>query len=168
MTYYGASVIHLKTIKPLQRKHIPLYVKSFIDPELPGTRISDDVPAAYPPMVAVERNQAYLQVSTRDYAFVAEQHLSDLFQRIAALRLQVNLMQNSAISFKLCVNDTDDRVDRLISQIEAAYEVSVERGLELITIRHDRPEVVRQLTEGKTVVFEKRIPETLQLICRKT
>jgi len=166
MTYYGASVIHLKTIKPLQSKHIPLYVKSFVDPELPGTRISDDVPAAYPPMVAVERKQAYLQISTRDYAFVAEQHLSDLFQRIHSLRLQINLMQNSAISFKLCVNDIDDKVDRLLQQIEDDYEVSVERGLELITIRHDAPEVVRQLTQDKAVLFEKRIPETLQLICR--
>ena len=166
MTYYGASVIHLKTIKPLQRKHIPVYVKSFLDPSAPWTCISDDVPGLYPPMIAVERRQAYLQISTRDYAFVAEQHLSDLFSLIASLHLQVNLMQNSAISFKLCVNDVDDKVDRFIRQINVDYEVVLERGLELITVRHDTPEVLDKILDGREVLFEKRIPETVQILVR--
>jgi aspartate kinase len=166
MTYYGATVIHLKTIKPLQRKGIPLFVKSFLDPEAPGTRISGDQVNRYPPMVAVERRQAYLEISARDYSFVAEQHLADLFKLIEALRLQVNLMQNSGISFKLCLNDTEDKVDQFIQRIQANYEVSFTRDLELITVRHDTPEVLDKIRKGKTVLFEKRIPETVQWVAR--
>ena len=109
MTYYGAKVIHPKTIKPLQNKGIPLYVKSYIDPSGSGTCISSDVNEQYPPMVAVEQNQALLNISTKDFSFVAEHHMSYLFNVIAELRLQVNMMQNTAISFAVCFNDVDDK-----------------------------------------------------------
>jgi len=166
MTYYGASVIHLKTIKPLQSKGIPLYVKSFIDPAEPGTLIHSEAREAYPPMVAVERRQTLLEIATRDYAFVAEQHLHELFQYIYELRLQVNLMQNSGISFKLCVNDTDKKVDRFAEKIQGSYDVQVTRQLELITVRHDTPETLEKLKRNKKVLFEKRIPETVQIVVK--
>lgn len=166
MTYYGAKVIHPKTIKPLQNKSIPLYVKSFIEPEGEGTYISDEVEDNYPSMVAVEHHQALLQISTRDFSFVAEHHMSYLFKLIADLRLQVNMMQNSAISFSVVLNDVDDRVDRFTELIEKEFKVVADRGLELITVRHFRQEVLDSLRRGKIVLLEERIRNTAQLVVK--
>lgn len=166
MTYYGAKVIHPKTIKPLQNKSIPLYVKSYIDPKGEGTLISDEVEDTYPPMVAVERDQALLQISTRDFSFVAEHHISYLFTKIAELRLQVNMMQNSAISFSVCVNDIDDKVDRFMKNIEDQFKVMVDRDLELITVRHFHQDVLENLTKGKIIMLEERIRNTVQFVVK--
>jgi aspartate kinase len=166
MTYYGAKVIHPKTIKPLQNKSIPLYVKSYIDPKGEGTLISDEVEDTYPPMVAVERDQALLQISTRDFSFVAEHHISYLFTKIAELRLQVNMMQNSAISFSVCVNDIDDKVDRFMKNIEEQFKVMADRDLELITVRHFHQDVLENLTQGKIIMLEERIRNTVQFVVK--
>lgn len=160
MTYYGAKVIHPKTIKPLQNKSIPLVVKSFIDPAGEGTYISDDVEDNYPPMVAIEGDQALLQISTRDFSFVAEHHIRELFNLIADLRIQVNMMQNSAISFSLCVNDIDDKADRFAERVQKDFKVMLDRGLELITVRHHQPAILENLQEGKIVLLEERIKNT--------
>ncbi|MFM8450810.1 MAG: aspartate kinase [Haliscomenobacter sp.] len=166
MTYYGARVIHPKTIKPLQNKSIPLYVKSFIEPTGIGTCISDEAEDLYPPIVAVERNQALLQISTRDFSFVAEHHLSYLFKVIADMRLQVNMMQNSAISFNVCVNDIDDRVDRFAAQIQEEFKVLIDRSLELYTIRHYHEDVLENLRKGKLVLMEERTAENVQMVVK--
>lgn len=166
MTYYGAKVIHPKTIKPLQNKNIPLYVKSFIDPEGSGTLISSEVADNYPPMVALEDDQALLQISTKDFSFVAEHHLSDLMQKIATLRLQVNLMQNTAISFNVCVNDTDDKVNQFVEDIKEAFNVSIERNLELITIRHYNQATLESLRGDKLILMEERIKGTVQMVVK--
>jgi len=101
MTYYGASIIHPKTIKPLQNKSIPLHVRSFVDPQSPGTEITSDAGDTYPPMVAVEKEQALVNISTRDFSFVAEHHIRELFEHITSTRLQVNMMQNTACKWWL-------------------------------------------------------------------
>lgn len=160
MTYYGAKVIHPKTIKPLQNKSIPLYVKSFVNPEGEGTLISSEVDDTYPPMVAVEPNQVLLQISTRDFSFVAEHHISYLFNIIAEFRLQVNMMQNSAISFSLCINDVDDKADRFAQRISDKFKVMLDRGLELITVRHYQEDLLNNLRRGKIVLLEERIKDT--------
>lgn len=166
MTYYGAKVIHPKTIKPLQNKNIPLYVKSFVAPEGSGTLICADVEDTYPPMVAIEDEQALLQIATRDFSFVAEHHMSDLFTIIADLRLQVNMMQNTAISFNVCVNDTDDKVDRFTQAIQQHFNVTIERNLELITIRHYNQATLNSLRGDKVVLLEERIRGTVQLVVK--
>jgi len=166
MTYYGARVIHPKTIKPLQNKSIPLYVKSFIEPSGAGTCISDEADDRYPPIVAVERGQALLSISTRDFSFVAEHHLSYLFQMIAEMRLQINMMQNSAISFNVCVNDIDDRVDRFADKIKEQFKVIVERGLELYTIRHYHEDVLENLRRGKFMLLEERNSGNVQMVVK--
>jgi aspartate kinase len=166
MTYYGAKVIHPKTIKPLQNKSIPLYVKSFIDPKGEGTLISSDVEDNYPPMVAVERNQALVYISTRDFSFVAEHHMSVLFNRIADLRLQVNMMQNTAISFAVCVNDIDDKVDRFAEMMQKEFKVLIDRNLELITVRHAQNEVLDNLRKGKILLMEERTKDTVQFVVK--
>lgn len=166
MTYYGAKVIHPKTIKPLQNKSIPLYVKSFIDPNGTGTLITADVDDTYPSMVAVETDQALLQVATKDFSFVAEHHMSYLFNIIADLRLQVNLMQNSAINFNICVNDIDDKVDDFAQRVAEKFNVLIDRNLELITIRHYQPEVLERLRRGKLVLLEERHRGTVQMVVK--
>ncbi|MCB0569527.1 MAG: aspartate kinase [Phaeodactylibacter sp.] len=167
MTYYGAKVIHPKTIKPLQNKSIPLYVKSFVNPDGEGTLISDEVDDTYPPMVAVESNQVLLQISTRDFSFVAEHHISYLFNIIAEFRLQVNMMQNSAISFSLCINDVDDKADRFAQRINDKFKVMLDRGLELITVRHYQDELLNNLRRGKIVLLEERIRDaTVQMVVK--
>ncbi|MCB9284358.1 MAG: aspartate kinase [Lewinellaceae bacterium] len=166
MTYYGAKVIHPKTIKPLQNKSIPLYVKSFIEPQGEGTLISSDVEDHYPPMVAVERNQALVYISTRDFSFVAEHHMSVLFNHIANLRLQVNMMQNTAISFAVCVNDIDDKVERFAQQIQGEFKVMIDRQLELITVRHAQPAVLENLRKGKILLMEERTKDTVQMVVK--
>ncbi len=168
MTYYGAKVIHPKTIKPLQNKNIPLYVKSFINPEGEGTYIGGDVDDLYPPIITVEKNQTMLQIYTRDFSFVAEHHLSALFKMIADLRLLVNMMQNSAISFSVCVTDLvmDDKVDRFVEMLQKDFKVQVDRGLELIAVRHPQDNVLENLLKGKMVLMEERVKETLQFVVK--
>jgi len=166
MTYYGAKVIHPKTIKPLQNKNIPLYVKSFIEPQGEGTFISSDVEDHYPPMVAVERNQAMVSISTRDFSFVAEHHISVLFNHIAATRMQVNMMQNTAISFIVCFNDIDDKVDRFAQNIQEDFKVLIDRDLELITVRHAQPAVLENLRKGKILLMEERTKGTVQMVVK--
>jgi aspartate kinase len=168
MTYYGAKVIHPKTIKPLQNKSIPLFVKSFKDPTGDGTYIGPDIDDLYPPMVAVERNQALLNISTRDFSFVAEHHMSYLFNKIAEFRLQVNLMQNTAISFAICVNDVDDKVFRFARSIERDFKVMIDNeGLELITVRHYTQPVLDMLRQGKVILVEERTRNTVQMVAKE-
>jgi len=166
MTYYGASVIHPKTIKPLQNKNIPLYVKSFIDPDGAGTEISSDNEETYPPIIVVEKNQALLHISTLDYSFVAEHHMARLFGKAADLRLFVNMMQNTAISFTICVPNIPDRLDRFIKDVSDEFKVKKEDGLELLTIRHYNEETIANLKKGKMVLFEERIRNTLQMVVK--
>jgi aspartate kinase len=166
MTYYGAKVIHPKTIKPLQNKSIPLYVRSFIDPDAAGTFVTDEAGDAYPPMVAVEREQALVNISTRDFSFVAEHHIRELFEHITTTRLQVNMMQNTAISFNVVVNDIDDRVERFCTLIDQNFKTTIDRNLELITIRHYTPETVESLRRGKVTLLEGRLPLTLQMVVK--
>jgi aspartate kinase len=168
MTYYGAKVIHPKTIKPLQNKSIPLYVKSFVNPKEEGTFVGPDVDDQYPPMVAVEKGQALLNIATRDFSFVAEHHMSYLFTKIAEFRLQVNLMQNTAISFAVCVNNTDDKVQQFADSIKKDFKVVIDsEGLELITVRHYTPETINMLRRGKIVLVEERSKNTLQMVSKE-
>ncbi|MBR9921656.1 MAG: aspartate kinase [Bacteroidetes bacterium] len=167
MTYYGAKVIHPKTIKPLQNKNIPLRVKSFVDPKGSGTLISAEIEDNYPPMVAIESNQALVNISTRDFSFVAEHHMSFLFQTIADMRLQVNMMQNTAISFAISVNDVDDKVERFAEAIQENFQTRIERNLELITVRHFNRETLDGLREGKMLMLEERIRNTVQMVVKK-
>ncbi len=166
MTYYGASVIHPKTIKPLQNKNIPLYVQSFVDPKTEGTYIGPDVDDHYPPIVVLERNQTLLHIATRDFSFVVEHHMAYLFKVFAELRIFINMMRNTAISFTVCVPDLPDRIEKLKVILEKEYSVTVETGMELITIRHYQEDVLKSLTKGKIVLLEERLRNTVQMVVK--
>ena len=167
MTYYGAKVIHPKTIKPIQNKNIPLYVRSFINPKGSGTLISGEADIHYPPVVVVEKDQVMLQIATRDFSFVAEHHLSYIFKLFTEHRTKVNMMQNMAISFSVCVTLKDiDRLNKVIDFLRKDFEVRVEKDLELITIRHYHKSVIEQLKKGKIVLLEERIRQTIQMVVK--
>ncbi|MCC7467266.1 MAG: aspartate kinase [Saprospiraceae bacterium] len=166
MTYYGAQVIHPKTIKPLQNKNIPFFVKSFLDPSAPGTEISSDTDDNYPPIVVVEKNQALLHISTLDYSFVAEHHMARLFGKAADLRIFVNMMQNTAVSFTICVPNVPDRIEKFVKAVSDEFKVKVEQSLELITIRHYTEDTISSLKKGKVVLFEERIRNTMHMVVK--
>ena len=167
MTYYGAKVIHPKTIKPLQNKSIPMYVKSFVDPAGEGTFIGADVDAFYPPVVVVEKDQVMLQISTKDFSFVAEHHLSFIFNLFTKYRTKVNMMQNMAISFSVCITIKDlDRLTKLIQELKETFNVVVEKDLELVTIRHYHKSVIEQMKKHKIVMLEERIRQTIQMVMK--
>lgn len=164
MTYYGATVIHPKTIQPLQNKSIPLYVRSFQNPEEPGTWIGTDMDSIIPPVIVYSDKQAMLRVATRDYSFMAEHHLSNVFALLAKHRIKVNMMRNTAISFILCCRQDDDRIERLINELNGDFTVTIDKDLSLLTIRHYNKSTIEALTSDKTIVMEERFKDTAQFV----
>ena len=166
MTYYGAKVIHPKTIKPLQNKNIPMVVRPFDHPEGPGTKISETESTFLPPIVVVESDQALLEIATRDFSFVAEEHLSEIFSRVATHRIKVNSMRNTALSFMLCVRNEKDKLDKLQQELISRYHITIHEGLELITVRHANQKFLDQLEKGKEIILEEKFGDTDQFIVR--
>jgi len=166
MTYYGAKVIHPKTIQPLQLQSIPLYVKSFISPESAGSLISTDIEIEYPPIVVLEKNQALLHFSSTDLSFIAEHHMARLFNLFEKHRIKVNMMRNTAITFTVCVTNDSRRISNLLTELKAEYVVVIDSELELITVRHYIDSMLTALLENKIVVLEERIKKTLQMVVK--
>lgn len=164
MTYYGAKVIHPKTIKPLQNKNIPMYVKSFINPNGAGTVINNELVEKYPPVIVLENNQVLIKIATKDFSFVAEHHLCYIFEKFAASRIKINMMRNTAISFSVSVRDTRARLQALIKELEKEFNVEVQDNLQLITIRHFEESVIDRLTKDKNILLEERSGETIRFV----
>lgn len=164
MTYYGAKVIHPKTIKPLQNKQIPLHVKSFVDPSGAGTTISTFVKLEYPPVIVLAEDQTLIHISTKDFSFVAEHHLSHLFKLFAEHRIKINMMQNTAISFSVCVKNLPDRIHEFIQKLEEDFSISKQDDLTLLTVRHYKEEMLADLIKDGKVLLEERIRDTLQMV----
>ena len=166
MTYYGAKVIHPKTIKPIQNKQIPLYVRPFLDPSSEGTLISDEKELSYPPVIVIEPDQTLLHISTNDFSFVAEHHLSMIFALLAKYRLKVNMMRNTAISFTVCVNNNPDRILKFEKELGAEFKMITDNDLELVTIRHFNEDILKDMKKNKLILFEEKIPDTVQMVVR--
>ena len=168
LAYYGATVIHPKTIKPLQNKDIPLRIKSFVDPESDGTVITQNTSAdSLIPSFIFKVNQVLISVSPRDFSFIDEQSLSEILAVFANNSIHISLMQNSAISFSVCVDNNERRLSQLFEALGKEYKVRYNTGLELITIRHyDQATIDRVLEDGKTVLLEMRSRLTAQFVVR--
>lgn len=165
LAYYGASVIHPKTIKPLENAGIVLKVKSFTNPDLPGTTVRNIRKWKIPyPIFIRKQNQMLISVSPRDFSFILEENLSGIFRILADFRVKVNMMHNSAISFSFCVDDDQRKVVPLLAFLNRDYETRYNEGLELITIRHYTNEAVDQMTKGKRVMMEVRSRSTVQFV----
>jgi len=167
MTYYGASVIHPKTIKPLQNARIPLLVKSFTHPDEPGTIIHEASGGKLEkPVIIIKQNQVLLSISARDYSFISEQQLSTIFKLFSQAQVKVNMMQTSALSFTVCFDLYEERFNKLLLALKAGFKVKYNDGLTLITIRHYSPASLKELTDGKTVLMEQLSRNTIQLVVR--
>ncbi|MDP5100884.1 MAG: aspartate kinase, partial [Nonlabens sp.] len=168
LAFYGASVIHPKTLQPLQDKNIPLYVKSFLDSSAPGTVITEG--AALVPQAScfiVKKNLVMLSISSRDFSFIGEHNISHVFQELSAAKMQVGLIQNSAISFTICVEDKYDNIDTVVQELDTHYKVSFESGVSLYTVRHYEGDAIASIEHNKKVLLRQRTQETLQLVVQE-
>lgn len=167
LSYYGASIIHPKTIKPLQNKNIPLYVNSFIQPKEKGTVIqsSEEFDHLIPSFI-FKSNQVLLSVIPKDFSFIIEENLRDIFDIFASVRVRVNLMQNSALSFSVCVDANEDKIPVLIKKLQENYKVKYNTNCELITIRHYNQETVDQLTLNKEILVAQKSRHTARMVTR--
>lgn len=167
LSYYGASVIHPKTIKPLQNKGITLFVKSFIHPEEPGTIIqeSTDHDNLIPSFI-VKKDQVLFSIRPSDFSFIAEENLSDIFNRLAAAGIRINVMQNSALSFSILLDQKKADPELVKSILGDYYKVWYNDELELVTIRHYDQKTIDLVSKDKTVILEQRTRQTIRLILK--
>jgi aspartate kinase len=164
MAYYGAQVIHPKTIKPLQNKNIPLHVRCFLHPELAGTVISNKHVHNLPPIIVVKDKQVLLELSSKDFSFVGEEYVSRLYELFTQIKIRPNLIQNGAISLLCCLDDRPDKIEKLALAASEIFDVQVKKDLTLLTIRHYTREKFDELTKDKTILLTQRTTETVQAL----
>jgi len=167
LTYYGATVIHPKTIKPLQNKNITLHVKSFIDIENGGTQIRSTKESLPVPSFIFKVNQVLISILPKDFSFIVEDNLSDIFSRFHAHKIKVNMMHNSAVSFSVSIDNTGDNVEALLLDLRSRYDIRHQNGLELITIRYYNQQTIARVLVEKEIIMELKDSYTCQLLVRK-
>ncbi len=166
LAYYGATVIHPKTIKPLQNKTIPLYVKSFIHPDEKGTVINEVQSSLPIPCFIFKVNQVLISISPKDFSFIVEENFSDIFNLFAEKQVKVNVMQNSAISFSVSVDNDERKLPELIKTLQKQYRVLYNENMELITIRYYDQATIDRVTVDKKVLLEVKSRYTVQLVVK--
>ncbi len=165
MTYYGAQVIHPKTLKPLQNKSIPLYVRSFLEPSQSGTCVSHEAPDSYPPLVIVKPQQILLSLYPRDVSFINESLMRDIYVAISAHRVRLNVVQQSALSFSFCA-DNDGRIRDLVAALRKQFTILENDALTLLTVRHYQEPLLEKLLHGASVYLEQKSRQTVQIVLR--
>jgi aspartate kinase len=168
LSYFGASIIHPNTIKPLRNKHIPLYVRSFLDPSSPGTVIHED--ASFDrtlPSYIFKANQALISISSREFSFMEENYLRDIFEFFASNKITINLMQNSALNFSVSIDDDERKLECIMDGLGPAFEVRYNRGVKLLTIRNKDDQTAQALMAGHEVLIEQRTRNTLRVVMRE-
>ena len=166
MAFYGAQVIHPKTIKPLQNKKINLEVKSFLDPSLPGTSISNKASTSLPPVIVLKNKQALVHLQTQDFTFIGERPISRLYKIFAELHVRPNLIQTAAINLQFCLDDREEKIQQLAVMASEIFDVQLEKELTLLTIRHYKEELLTEMLQGKNVVLMQRTKEIVQVLYR--
>jgi aspartate kinase len=166
LSYYGASVIHPKTIKPLQNKSIPLYVKSFIDPEAGGTVIRDNDKRVTVTSYIFKERQILISIQPKDFSFIAEENLSEIFSIFSRHHVRVNMMHNSAISFSVCADDDRQRTQPMMDELKEHFRLLYNDNVQLMTIRNYNQDIIEKLSEGKTVLLEQRSRHTHQMVVK--
>jgi aspartate kinase len=166
LAYYGASVIHPKTIQPLKKKGIPLQVKSFLDSDLSGTTVGIDDYEKLIPSFIFKMDQVLIHFSALDFSFITEDYLSHILNSFARNGLKINLMQNTAISFQVCVNRDENRINRVVEELESMYKIEMERQLELVTIRYFDQPTIERVTVNKGILLEQHNRNVAQMVMR--
>ncbi|NVK84552.1 MAG: aspartate kinase [Cytophagia bacterium] len=164
MTYYGATVIHPKTIKPLAQKGIPLYVRSFQNMEERGTVIEECIVPNLNPAIIHKDNQTVISFKISDFSFINEGHIHTIFDHIKRLDLTINLMQNSAISFTICMDDNPKKREQLRTALMEEFRIYYNEGLEMITVKNYNQDTINELMEGKEVIIEQRSRNNFQMV----
>lgn len=164
MAFYGAQVIHPKTIKPLENKGIPLYVKCFSDASLPGTIIFKKQIKEMPPVIVMKEDQALIHLHTKDFSFIGGKPLGHLYTIFEDLKIKPNLIQTGAVSLQVCLDDARDKIEDFALAAGKDFEVSVEKDLKLLTIRHYTNELLEKMTLGKNIVLTQQTPQTVQVL----
>lgn len=171
LAYYGAKVIHPKTIKPLENKNIPLWVKSFKNPHEPGTVITASTVnkkgvSPEVPVFILKNRQILISIAPNDFSFIAEDNLEHIFSVLARYRIKVNLMQNSAISFSVCTDDEEEKISPAIELLKRDFKVLYNRNLTLITIRHFDDLTIEHTTKEKEILLQQKSRNTVRFVVR--
>jgi aspartate kinase len=164
MAFYGAQVIHPKTIKPLQNKHIPLHVKCFLDVSLPGTLIHSKHVSGLPPIIVLKQDQVLMHFRSKDFSFVAEEGTALVYQLLMSLHMQANLLQTGAVILQVCVDNIREKIEELALKASEFFDVQIETGLTLLTIRHFQEQLLDNMVSGKKIVLQQRSPQTVQTL----
>jgi aspartate kinase len=164
MAYFGAQVIHPKTIKPLQNKNISFFVRCFLDPSLPGTIIHNKPLHQLPPIIVLKEKQVMFEMSSKDFSFVGEHHISHLYNLFEKLSIKPNLTQNGAISFICVLDDRPEKIEKLAFEASSFFDVQVIKKLSLLTIRHYNKDLFEKLTKDKNVLLRQQTKETIQIL----
>ncbi|MBC7652126.1 MAG: aspartate kinase, partial [Deinococcales bacterium] len=164
MAYYGAQVIHPKTIKPLQNKGIPMQVKCFLNTRLPGTIIHQKQVKNLPPIIVIKQNQVLVTLHSQDFSFVGEQPMIDLYKIFSQLKIKANLIQTEAISLQICLDDRQEKIEQLAMEATTLFDVQVTKNLTLLTIRHYNEVILEKLTADKQIVLMQKTPITVQVL----
>lgn len=164
MAFYGASVIHPKTLQPLKQKNIPFYVKSFLDPRKPGTKVGISDQNEQQESYILKENQDLIRISTRDFSFIAEEHLSQIFAKLAANKIKISLMQTSAISLALCIEDKYHQIDHLNQELQISFNTEVIKNVSLFTVRNAKLEDLNKFYENKNILLEQISKKTIQVV----
>ncbi len=167
LAFYGASVIHPKTIQPLQKKEIPLFVKSFLNPNATGTQISKSTTLdPLIPCFILKTNQVLIALSSLDFSYIVEENISSIFYLLHKYKMKVNLIQNSAISFSVCIDNLYNNLEPLLCNLKSNFKVTYHNNVSLYTIRHYNDAALKQIETGQTVLLKQFTPNTVQLVCK--
>ncbi len=167
LAFYGASVIHPKTLQPLQRKEIPLFVKSFLNPKNVGTSIGKGIDLEpKTPCFIVRKNQVLISLSSLDFSFIVEENISEIFNLLHLYKMKVDMIQNSAISFSVCVDNNYNNLEKLLLHLKAKFKVTHHENVSLYTIRHYDQKSIQNLEKNKTVLLKQLYQETVQIVTK--
>lgn len=167
LAFYGAQVIHPKTLKPLHNKNIPLFVKCFLDPTLTGTKVhSQDDYIAYPPMMVWKKNQVLISLTTADLSFISEGNLANLYSIFYTNKTKMNIIQNGAIGFVTCIDNHPEKVADLISELSKEYKVKHSSGLDILTIRHYTANCEKEHTAGRDILLTQKTKTTMKFVLK--
>lgn len=167
LAFYGASVIHPKTLQPLQRKEIPLHVKSFINPNDKGTTVSKGIDLDPKiPCFIVKKGQVLVSLSSLDFSFIVEENISTIFKLLHDAKMKVDVIQNSAISFSVCVDNKFNNLEKLLELLKAKFKVECYENVSLYTVRHANSEAIDALEGGKEILLKQRLQDTVQIVTR--
>lgn len=166
MAYYGAQIIHPKTIKPLQNKSIPFHVKCFLDKNMPGTVIHTKTLKGLPPLIVLKEKQVLIHLHSKDFSFVGEKPVAELYHLLHDIRIKPNLIQTGAVTIQVCLDDHPDKIEKLALAASDLFEVQLEKNLTLLTIRHYNEKILQKMIAGKETELRQQSPDTVQLLMR--